>query len=81
MFHEKEMGEALFYLISLFDEVDASAFERQSDDELIPMLRPGKTSRFLLSFMFAIPHWQRRSLSWDNFRRTGLLERSLPTLW
>ena len=37
MFHEKEMGEALFYLISLFDEVDASAFERQSDDELIPM--------------------------------------------
>ena len=45
------------------------------------MLRPGKTSRFLLSFMFAIPHWQRRSLSWDNFRRTGLLERSLPTLW
>ena len=37
----------------------------------------GKTSRFLLSFMFAIPHWQRRSLSWDNFRRTGLQERSL----
>ena len=45
------------------------------------MLHAGKTSRFLLSFMFAIPHWQRRSLSWDNFRRTGLLERSLPTLW
>ena len=41
----------------------------------------GEDKPFLLSFMFAIPHWQRRSLSWDNFRRTGLLERSLPTLW
>ena len=37
MFHEKEMGEALSYLISLFDEVDSTAFERQGDDELIPM--------------------------------------------
>ena len=46
-----------------------------------PLAHHGYDWWWLLSFMFAIPHWQRRSLSWDNFRRTGLLERSLPTLW
>ncbi len=47
----------------------------------IEFFRPERTSRFLLSFLFATLHWQKRSLFWDNYRRTGLQERNLPTSW